>query len=198
MTHTPQPIRIGIYGCGRRANRTRLPNLRQIGGVKLVLCDVDPNALASTAATFGVSSTYRDAHRMLEAEPLDALYSLVKAHSRTDVEVAAAERGIHLFSEKPQALRLPVAACAIEDLPALAERHALTLAAAVPPSRASSGSHARLPERSLLVLGHETRGVPALPGAAEVCIPQEPSVESLNVAAAGAVLMAGWYAGRPA
>lgn len=94
------------------------------------------------------------------------------------------------------ALRVPVANCAIEELAALAERHALTLATAIPPARADGGAHASLPERSLLVLGHETRGVPALPGAEPVSIPQDPMVESLNVAAAGAVLMAGWYASR--
>ena len=114
MTHTPQTIRVAIYGCGRWANRTRIPNLVQIDGVELVLCDVDPGALASTAAAFGVTTTYQDAHHMLEAEPLDALYSLVRAHVRTDVEIAAAERGIHLFSEKPQALNLPLA-CRIDD-----------------------------------------------------------------------------------
>jgi len=96
------------------------------------------------------------------------------------------------------ALRLPVATCPIEELSALAERHALTLAAAVSPRRATGSVHTSLPMRSLLVLGHETRGVPALPGAESVSVPQEPSVESLNVAAAGAVLMAGWYAARNA
>ena len=114
MSCATRTVRVGIYGCGRWANRTRLPNLCQIEGVELVLCDVDPGGLASTAAAFGASATYCDAHRMLEAEPLDALYSLVKAHVRTDVEVVAAEQGIHLFSEKPQALHLPVA-CRIDD-----------------------------------------------------------------------------------
>lgn len=49
-----------------------------------------------------------------------------------------------------------------------------------------------LPARCLLLLGHETRGVP--PGVGRpVTIRHEPGVESLNVAMAGSILMARWY-----
>lgn len=50
-----------------------------------------------------------------------------------------------------------------------------------------------LPRRCLLVLGHETRGVPLALDA--VSVAHEPDVESLNVAMAGSILMARWYAG---
>lgn len=53
---------------------------------------------------------------------------------------------------------------------------------------------AELPERCLLVLGHETRGVPDLPDVPSVAVPQRVQVESLNVAMAGSILLAGWYA----
>jgi TrmH family RNA methyltransferase len=103
----------------------------------------------------------------------------------------------------PKALRasagaaLHVPLCRDATPESLAERagtHDLTLlvARAVEDGAAASG----LPERSLLVLGHETRGVPDLPGAATVAVPQRPELESLNVAMAGAILMAGWYAGH--
>lgn len=98
------------------------------------------------------------------------------------------------------ALRLPVGACALDELAELASTQRLELVAAVPPARRDpvSGADpaARLPERCLLVLGHETRGLPALQGATTVSVLQDASVESLNVAAAGAVLMANWYAER--
>jgi TrmH family RNA methyltransferase len=94
------------------------------------------------------------------------------------------------------ALHLPVARCEIEDLAGLAETHELSLVAAMPPSRAGQPTRSSLPERCLLVLGHETRGVPPLPEAEMVCVPQALGVESLNVAVAGAVLMAGWYGER--
>jgi predicted dehydrogenase len=101
---------VAIYGCGRFANRVHIPNLLQIDGVEIVaLCDVDPGALRSTARTFGVARTYSDGHRMLDDVEIDALYSVVPAYARTDVEATAAARGIHIFSEKPQALDMQVA-----------------------------------------------------------------------------------------
>ena len=43
-------VRVAIYGCGRWANHTHIPNLQKIGGVQVVaLCDTDPQALQSTA-----------------------------------------------------------------------------------------------------------------------------------------------------
>ncbi len=103
-------VRVAVYGTGRFAQATHLPNLSQIDGVEIVaLCDINGDALREAATKFGISRTYEDAHEMLEAERPDALWSIVPAFARTDVEITAAERGIHLFSEKPQAMDLALA-----------------------------------------------------------------------------------------
>jgi predicted dehydrogenase len=101
---------VGVYGAGRFSNRTHLPNLTRLDGVEVVaVCDVNPEALKATAEAFGIPATYADGHEMLEKEVIDALYSVVPAYARSDMEVRAAEKGIHLFSEKPQAVRMAVA-----------------------------------------------------------------------------------------
>ena len=103
-------IRIAIYGAGSFANSCRIPNLRSIDGVRIVaVCDVDRQAREATAQRFAIPRAYADAGRMLEDEKIDVLYSLVRAADRTDVEARAAAQGIHLFSEKPQALSMKVA-----------------------------------------------------------------------------------------
>jgi len=103
-------VRVGFYGVGRFANRTHIPNLQRLDGVEIVaLCDADLAALAATRERVPGARTYSDAHETLRAESLDVLYSCVPAYVRTDVEKTAAERGIHLFSEKPQALAMPLA-----------------------------------------------------------------------------------------
>ena len=105
-----RPVRVAVYGTGRFAQATHLPNLSRIDGVEIVaLCDINEEALREAATQFGVARTYTDAHAMLEDEDLDALWSIVPAFARTDVEIAAAERGIQLFSEKPQALDMALA-----------------------------------------------------------------------------------------
>ncbi|HEX5010510.1 MAG TPA: RNA methyltransferase [Planctomycetota bacterium] len=91
------------------------------------------------------------------------------------------------------ALWLPTAEAELASLPALAARHALTLAAAEPPRAGARAAPWDPPPRCLLLLGHETRGVPDLPQAVPARVAHEPQVESLNVAMAGSILLADWY-----
>ncbi|MFH1008366.1 MAG: Gfo/Idh/MocA family oxidoreductase [Candidatus Latescibacterota bacterium] len=103
-------LRVGIYGAGNWARETHIPNLLRLEGVEIVaLCDVDERACRETAGRFGIAHTYAEGHDMLRAEDLDVLYSCVPAFARTDVEARAAQQGIHLFSEKPQATHMAVA-----------------------------------------------------------------------------------------
>ena len=110
MALTNRKIRVAIYGCGRFANRVHIPNLLKFDNVEIVaICDVNQQALKSTAEAFSISDTYQDAHQMLDDEEIDVLYSVVPAYARTDVEATAAAKGIHIFSEKPQALNMQIA-----------------------------------------------------------------------------------------
>lgn len=102
--------RIGIYGTGNFARRTHIPNLRKLADAEIVAaCDVDADSLKAAAEEFSIPHIYADGHEMLEKEDLDILYSIVPAFARTDVEASAASKGIHLFSEKPQATTMAVA-----------------------------------------------------------------------------------------
>lgn len=91
------------------------------------------------------------------------------------------------------ALRVPLAATQAADLAGLARRHGLRLLASAPPRTGSGGSPAPPPARCLLLLGHETRGVPGIEGALPAVVPHGSGVESLNVAMAGSILLADWY-----
>ena len=103
-------IRVGIFGAGNFANKQHLPNLKRIDDVAIVaVCDVNEQAAVDTAACFGIPHVYTDGHEMLEKESMDALWSIVPAYARTDVESTAASKGIHLFSEKPQAMEMKIA-----------------------------------------------------------------------------------------
>ena len=110
MALTDRKIRVAFYGCGNFANRTHIPNLLKLDDVEIVaLCDSNPEALKSTVEAFKIPKTYLDGHHLLEREEIDVLYSIVPAYARTDVEATAAAKGIHIFSEKPQALTMAVA-----------------------------------------------------------------------------------------
>jgi len=107
----PEPIvnrtiRVGFYGTGRFANSRHIPILQKLDGLEIVaLCDIDEDARMSTAEKLGIDKghVYADGLEMLASEELDVLFSCVRAHNRIDVEATAARKGVHLFSEKPQA-----------------------------------------------------------------------------------------------
>ncbi len=106
----PSPVRVAIYGTGRFACSTHIPNLLRIPEAEIVaLCDSAPAALEQAAALVPGAARYADADALLASGGFDALYSCVPAFARGDVEVQAARRGAAIFSEKPQAVRLEVA-----------------------------------------------------------------------------------------
>ncbi|MDP6507084.1 MAG: Gfo/Idh/MocA family oxidoreductase, partial [Planctomycetota bacterium] len=110
MNSSSDTVRVAIYGAGNFANRTHIPNLKNIEGVEIVaVSDINEESRKNTASQFDIPNAYADAHEMLAKEEFDALYSIVPAFARTDVETAAAGKGIHIFSEKPQAIQMETA-----------------------------------------------------------------------------------------
>ncbi|MDP6502643.1 MAG: Gfo/Idh/MocA family oxidoreductase, partial [Planctomycetota bacterium] len=95
-------LKIAIYGTGNFANKTHIPNILTVPDAEIVAAsDVNEDALNSTVQEFGIHRSYADAHEMIDNEEMDVLYSIVPAFARTDVEIRAAQKGIHIFSEKP-------------------------------------------------------------------------------------------------
>jgi len=102
------PIRIGFVGIGWIAG-THMDALSQLEDAQPVaFCDLDSGRAERAAARFG-GRAYTDWRAMLDAESLDALYICLPPHGHDGVEIAAAERGIHLFVEKPVARDLDYA-----------------------------------------------------------------------------------------
>ncbi len=107
---TTSKVRVAFYGCGNFAKNNRIPNLLELDSVTIIAaCDSNVQAAKETADHFNIPRVYKSGHEMLNTENFDVLYSIVPAYVRTDVEVIAAEKGIHIFSEKPQAITMEVA-----------------------------------------------------------------------------------------
>ncbi len=98
-------IRIGFVGTGGIA-QAHFDALSRIEDVQLVaFCDVEAVRAEAAAGRFG-GRAYTDWERMLRDESLDALYVCVPPHAHEGIEERAAEKGIHLFVEKPVARTL--------------------------------------------------------------------------------------------
>lgn len=100
-------VRVACYGTGNFARKKHLITLKALPDVELVaFCDSNPETLAAAGKEFDVSALYTSHYDMLEKEKFDALFSIVPAYARTDCEILAARKGIHLFIEKPQAAKI--------------------------------------------------------------------------------------------
>lgn len=107
-----EEIKVGFYGTGGIAKHTHIPILQDIPGVRVAaICDADDSILEEVGGTFAVAGEhrYKDGLEMVQKEDLDVLFSCVPAFVRTNVETTAAEKGVHIFSEKPQAIDLETA-----------------------------------------------------------------------------------------
>jgi predicted dehydrogenase len=94
-------IRVGFVGTGNITRRhfTALSKLREQAEV-VAVCDVIEERAVAAAQPFGATA-YLSFPQMLANEKLDALYVCLPPDAHVDQELAAIERGIHLFVEKP-------------------------------------------------------------------------------------------------
>lgn len=98
------PKRVGIIGCGLIAQVMHLPYLAELSDRFEIaaLCDVSDDVVRACAERYGVERTFTRWEDLLEA-PLDAVMVLISGN-HAPMAIAAAQKGIHVFVEKPMAI----------------------------------------------------------------------------------------------
>lgn len=96
--------RVGVIGCGLIAQVMHLPYLAELSDRFEIaaLCDVSDEVVQACARRYNVSRTFTRAEDLLE-EPLDAVMVLIPG-DHAPIAIAAADRGINVFVEKPMAV----------------------------------------------------------------------------------------------
>ncbi|MFB6136545.1 MAG: Gfo/Idh/MocA family protein [Halobacteriaceae archaeon] len=96
-------LRVAFIGAGGRAS-SHLQNVGEMDDAEVVaVCDIDEDVARDAAEPHG-AAVYTEHEPMYEQEDIDAVFVGVPPFAHTDQELMAAERGIHLFVEKPIAL----------------------------------------------------------------------------------------------
>ncbi len=98
--------RIGIVGCGGMGKAhigwwNSLENCRVTA-----LCDTSPEAMAEAVELAGPAASYTDYEQMLNEAGVDIVSIATWPNLHAAPTIAAAERGIHVYCEKPMALDL--------------------------------------------------------------------------------------------
>ena len=99
-------IRVGIIGLGEAAQIIHLPilqSLREKYEIKAI-CDVSPSLVAAVGEQYGIASRYLEADELLGDPEVDAVFVLNSDEYHADCIVGAADRGKHVFVEKPMCL----------------------------------------------------------------------------------------------
>lgn len=94
-------LRIGWIGCGIHATQMLLPQLLRHDVEIVALCDIDAGRLAQAGRQFGVSRLTTDAHDLIATPGLDAVGMAVGPDQHLAFGVAALEKGLPVFMEKP-------------------------------------------------------------------------------------------------
>ncbi|MGQ9525971.1 MAG: Gfo/Idh/MocA family protein [Armatimonadota bacterium] len=96
-------VRIGFVGAGGIA-QAHMSALKALPEAKIVaVCDVNEERARAAAAPFD-AAVYTNGADLIANEEIDALYVCVPPNAHGDIEVRAAQRGLHLFVEKPISL----------------------------------------------------------------------------------------------
>jgi predicted dehydrogenase len=94
-------VRLGFIGAGGIVAGHHLPQLQKVAGVKIAaLTDLNKDRAKQVAKQFG-GKVYADHHELLEKAEIDALYVALPPDAHTDAEIIAADKGLHLFVQKP-------------------------------------------------------------------------------------------------
>lgn len=119
---TERPVRFAIVGLGM--GNVRAKECRQTAGAQLaLLCDSDPQRLASNTAEFDVPGT-TSYQEVLKRDDVDAVMILTPSGMHADMGIAAARAGKHVISTKP----LDVSLEAIDKLIKTCEKAGVMLA----------------------------------------------------------------------
>jgi len=101
-------LRVGMIGCGGIA-RVHGERLSRLNEVQLAaFADIVSEKAAAFSESYG-GKAYTDWHEMLDCERLDIVYVCLPPFSHDDEIMVAAEKGIHIFIEKPIALKIDLA-----------------------------------------------------------------------------------------
>ena len=109
-------VQIGIIGIGSYSTSAHVPAIQELADTAelVAICRRNEERLILAKKTLNVDSAYTDWHEMLEKEALDAVVVSTPNNMHAEPTIAALNRGLHVFVEKPLALKSEDAHAMIE------------------------------------------------------------------------------------
>ena len=103
---TLKPLKVGIIGAGGIGRHYHIPSYLRSGNVQIVAaCDINDEALEQIRAEHGVNQLVHDYLQLLESD-IDIVSVCTSNDMHHPVVMAAIEKGLDIYCEKPLALTL--------------------------------------------------------------------------------------------
>jgi len=101
--------KLGLVGCGRISSK-HFSAIAQIEGAEIIsCCDIIEQRAIEVAREHGIKSVYTSYDKMLIDEKLDAILICTPSGMHPEMGIKAAEKGIHVITEKPMGISLAAA-----------------------------------------------------------------------------------------
>ena len=112
-------LKIGLIGAGGIATHSHMPGYARMDNVEIVaICDIKLEKAKMLAEKYNVAQVYEDYMDVINLPGLDAIDICTPNYLHSIIAVAALERGLHVFCEKPDAVSVAEA----EKMKAAAEK----------------------------------------------------------------------------
>ena len=112
-------LKIGVIGAGGIAAHAHMPGYAKMDNVEIVaICDIKLEKAKKLAEEYNVAQVYEDYMDVINLQDLDAIDICTPNYLHSIIAVAALERGLHVFCEKPDAVSVAEA----EKMKAAAEK----------------------------------------------------------------------------
>lgn len=98
-------LNVAIVGVGSHCYRNILPAMNYLPVTIKALCDQNEELVKETAKQYGNCAYYTDTREMYQRENLDAVFLVVSPYAHPQLAIEAFEAGIHVWMEKPVAMR---------------------------------------------------------------------------------------------
>ena len=101
-------IGVAVIGAGGMARGFHLPSLAKLPGCRVeAIADANPSTAKQYAERFGARYCTTDYREVLADDAVEAVVITTRHNLHTEMALAAAEAGKHIFVEKPLALTVP-------------------------------------------------------------------------------------------
>ena len=98
-------LRAGIVGVGSHSYRNLLPTMTFLPVDLVAVCDLNRDLAAATARQYGAAGVYTSSPEMYRREKLDAVFLCVSPQTHPTLVAEALDAGLHIWFEKPPAMR---------------------------------------------------------------------------------------------